>query len=116
MIINNIKYIISESRLENIIFKYLDDKLNGFEWRKGKYLDIVFAFPGEGYGLMGWEKSEALYVYWEFIDEIKLMFSVQESESLDVIGRYVESRYNLKVNHTEKLSLMPLVKLRVDTI
>ena len=94
------KYIITESRLENLIFKYLDDKLNGFEWRKGKYLDIVFAFPGEGYGLMGWEKSEALYVYWEFVDEIKLMFSMLKSESLDVIGRYVESRYNLKVNET----------------
>ena len=116
MIINNIKYIISESRLENIIFKYLDDKLNGFEWRKGKYLDIVFAFPGEGYGLMGWEKSEELYVYWEFIDEIKLMFSMQESEFLDVIGRYVESRYNLKVNHTPLFYFLYRKMLRVDTI
>jgi hypothetical protein len=94
------KYIIPENRLQNIIFKYLDDKLNGFEWRKGKYSDIVLELPGEEYGLMGWEKPGTLYVYWEIDEFIKRMFSVQESESLDVIGRYVESRYNLKVNDT----------------
>ena len=109
------KYIITESRLENLIFKFLDDKLEGIELKKGRYLDIVFAFPGEGYGLMGWEKSEALYVYWEFIDEIKLMFSMQESEFLDVIGRYVESRYNLKVNHTDIHRAFNTYQLRVDS-
>jgi hypothetical protein len=110
------KYIITESRLENIIFKYLDDKLNGFEWRKGQYSDIVLALHGEEYGLMGWEKPGTLYVYWEIDEFIKRMFSVQESESLDVIGRYVESRYNLKVNHILSVSSLYLKLLRVDTI
>ena len=110
------KYIITESRLENIIFKYLDDKLNGFEWKKGKYSDIALALPGEEYGLMGWENPDTLYVYWEFIDEIKLMFSMRESESLDVIGRYAESRYNLKVNHTKSIASSDVYVLRVDTI
>jgi hypothetical protein len=99
------KYIIPENRLQNIIFKYLDDKLNGFEWKKGKYSDIALSLPGEEYGLMGWEKPGKLYVNWEFIDEIKLMFSMREFESLDVIGKYVESRYNLKVNHTHGVHL-----------
>jgi len=110
------KYIITESRLENIIFKYLDDKLNGFEWKKGKYSDIVLALPGEEYGLIGWEKPGKLYVYWEIVDEIKLMFSMLKSESLDVIGRYVESRYNLKVNRTRNEEEVNLILLRVDTI
>jgi hypothetical protein len=110
------KYIITESRLENIIFKYLDDKLNGFEWRKGQYSDIVLALHGEEYGLMGWEKHDKLYVNWEFVDEIKLMFSMLKSESLDVIGRYVESRYNLKVNHTHLTYHPQPFWLRVDTI
>jgi hypothetical protein len=109
------KYIITESRLKNIIFKYLDDKLNGFEWRKGKYSNIVLALHGEKYGLMGWEKPDTLYVYWEIVDEIKLMFSMTHSDALNVISRYFESRHNLKVNDTfgkqEKSS--PL--LRVDS-
>lgn len=94
------KYIISESRLENIIFKYLDDKFEGIERKKGKYSDIVLSLPGEEYGLIGWERPGTLYVYSEIVDEINLMFSMQDSDALDVIGRYVESRYNLKVNHT----------------
>jgi hypothetical protein len=110
------KYIIPENRLQNIIFKYLDDKLNGFEWRKGQYSDIVLALHGEEYGLMGWKKHDKLYVNWEFVDEIKLMFSMLKSESLDVIGRYVESRYNLKVNHTPLFYFLYRKMLRVDTI
>ena len=113
------KYIITESRIKNIIFKYLDDKLNGIEIKKGKYSDIVLALPGEEYGLMGWEKPDklyVLYVYREIVDEIKLMFSMRESESLDVIGRYVESRYNLKVNHTFSIEIEDVLVLRVDTI
>jgi hypothetical protein len=110
------KYIIPENRLQNIIFKYLDDKLNGIEIKKGKYSDIVLALPGEEYGLMGWENPGTLYVHWEFVDEIKLMFSMLESESLDVIGRYVESRYNLKVNRTRSRYSNTAHWLRVDTI
>jgi hypothetical protein len=90
--------------------------LNEFEWRKGKYSNIVLALSGEEYGLMGWEKPDTLYVYREIVDEIKLMFSMRESESLDVIGRYVESRYNLKVNHTSSPVIKMILQLRVDTI
>jgi hypothetical protein len=109
------KYIIPENRLQNIIFKYLDDKLNGFEWRKGQYSNIVLALRGEEYGLVGWGDPDTLYVNWEFVDEIKLMFSMLKSESLDVIGRYVESRYNLKVNHTPSSKVSDWFLLRVDS-
>jgi len=44
------------------------------------------------------------------------MFSMRESESLDVIGRYAESRYNLKVNHTKSIASSDVYVLRVDTI
>ena len=110
------KYIIEESRLENIIFKYLNGKFEGIERKKGKYSDIVLSLPGEEYGLIGWERPDRLYVYSEIFDEINLMFSMKESDALDVIGRYVESRYNLKVNHTALLEFWQEQTLRVDTI
>ena len=94
------KYIITESRLDNVIFKYLDWRLNGLEKRKGINTDIIFAFPNEEYGLLSWKKSGILYVFYELMDGIKNMFGLENSDALNVIGRYVEDRYNLKVGYT----------------
>lgn len=95
------KYIITESRLENLIFRYLDDKLDGIKSMKGKYSDIVFGFPGETMGIMGLENPDwysTLYIDSELFKEIKLMFSLESGNILDLIKRYVESRYNLEIN------------------
>ena len=94
------KYIITENRLNNIIFKFLDVKLDGIEQKKGKFYDIVFAFPGNEYGIMGWEKSEVLYVFNKLRDEISNYFGLEKDDSLRVIGKWVEDRYNLKVIST----------------
>ena len=66
------KYIITENRLNSIIFKYLDVKYGALEQKKGKYVDIVFHFPGEEFGVLGWKKSGVLYVYYKIRDEILL--------------------------------------------
>jgi len=92
------KYIITESRLERIIFKYLDSKLDGTEPMKGKYSDIVFGFPGETMGVMGIEEPYGLFIDSELFMEIKLMFSLDSGSTLDLIKKYVESRYNLDIN------------------
>lgn len=91
------KYIITESRLESIIFKYLDSKLAGIEPMKGKYSDIVFGFPGETMGVMGIEEPYGLFIDSELFMEIKLMFSLDSGTTLDLIKKYVESRYNLEI-------------------
>jgi hypothetical protein len=95
------KYIITESRFESLIFKYLDSKLDGIETMKGKYSDIVFGFPGETMGVMGLENPDwysILYIDSELFKEIKLMFSLDSGSTLDLIKKYVESRYNLKID------------------
>jgi hypothetical protein len=92
------KYIITESKLDQLIFRYLDNKLDGIEPIKGKYSDIVFGFPGETFGVMGLEKPDTLFIDSDFFIEIKLMFSMDTRDIFDLIKRYVESRYNLKVN------------------
>jgi hypothetical protein len=96
------KYIITQSRLDKVIFKYLDVMLNGVELVTGEDSDTrVFILPGEEFGLMAWigKKSNQLFTYYEIVDRVKTMFSMDESDALDVIGRYVESRFNLKVNN-----------------
>ena len=111
------KYIITESRLENLIFKYLDSMLDGIKLKEGRYDDsLIFVFPGEEYGLMGWDKPYKLYTYYKVIDDIENMFSMEEDDVLDVIGRYVESRYNLKVKRNEIAQDFDLRPLKVDGI
>jgi hypothetical protein len=112
------RYIITESRLENLIFKYLDDKFNGVELKKGKYYNIVLTFPGEEYGLAGWKKPNQLISHNKIVDEVKNLFSMDESDVLDVIGRYVESRYNLKVKSNNAIrwgTTGLFVQLKVDS-
>jgi hypothetical protein len=95
------KYIITESRLESLVFKYLDSRLEGTEPMKGKYSDIVFGVPGETMGLIGIENPDwysTLYIDSELFKEINLMFSLDWESTLDLIRKYVKSRYNLKID------------------
>jgi len=102
--------------LENLIFKFLDSTFENIEIKKGKYSDIVFAFPGEEYGLIGWKKPSQLFTYYEIIGGVKTMFSMDEFDALDAIGRYVESRYNLEVNYDRSKFLPSNEWLKVDGI
>ena len=95
------KYIITESRLDNIIFDYLDMKLNGLEKRKGRYTDFIFVLPDEEYGILGWDKSGDLYVGLILIDDIQDMFGIERYDFFRIIERYVVDRYNLDVKNTK---------------
>jgi len=90
-----------ESKIDKIIFKYLDIKYGVLEQEKGKYSDIVFTFPGEEYGVIGWKKSGDLFVYYKINDEISNYFGMESDDSLRVIGKWVEDRHNLKVINTK---------------
>jgi hypothetical protein len=105
------KYIITENKLNNIILKYLDTKLDGFETRKGEYVDIVFVFPDEEYGMLGWKKSGDLYVFYKLRDEISDYFGLEKDDSLRVIGKWVEDRHNLKVINTSCFKIIATVKV-----
>jgi hypothetical protein len=94
------KYIITENRLNNIIFKFLDAKLDGIETRKGEYFNVIFAFPNEEYGVLAWKKSGGLFVFYKLRDEISDYFGLEKDDSLRVISKWVEDRYNLKVMNT----------------
>ena len=95
------KITISENRIEQLIFKYLDKRFVNLEKVKGKYSDIVFKYPGEEYGILGWEKSGMLWIYYKLIDNISSIIPIEKSEIQKIIGRYVEDRFNLEVRNTE---------------
>ena len=102
------KYIITESRLESLVFKYLDNKLEGTDIKKGIVSDFVFVVPGKDVGLFAVNKyhkkgDNYLHIYFPLFDEIQTMFSMKEGDVLEVIGKYLESRYNMKLDYAPRL-------------
>ena len=97
------KYIITENRLNKVIFKYLDDRFEGVEQFIGSNYDIVFKLPNEEYGILGWEKSGTLYILNQLVDDISNLFGLDDTDSETVISKYVEDTYNLKVSHTKRI-------------
>ena len=98
------KYIITESRLNDIVFKYLDTTLSAIEKRKGHFKDVVFAFPDEEYAVMGWENdSKSLYIHNRISDSIQPLFGLDKIAALDIIAMYIEDRYDLRVNNIKEI-------------
>jgi len=94
------KYIIPENKLDKVVFKYLDLNLKGLEKRKPTfYKGIIFGYPDEEYGIIGWEKGN-LFICINLIDEISKTFGLYESDSKLIITRWVSDRYQLKVKNT----------------
>ena len=91
-------------------------KYGALEQKMSKYYDILFYFPGEEYGVLGWKKTGNLYVYYELRDEISNYFGLDSNDSLRVIGKWVEDRYNLKVINTFWSQNLWLFSLKIDTI
>jgi hypothetical protein len=98
------KYIVPQDKLDKIVFKYLDLNLRGLEKRKAKYYNgIVFAFPNEKYGILGWENNDyygyinTLWVDYELLDEISNTFSLGITDSKYIVGRWAADRLQLKV-------------------
>ena len=91
------KYIITEDRLESVIFNFLNSKLSGIKKLNGENYDIVFTFPNKKYGLLGWKQPCDLYVFYTLTNEIEDVFGIKRSDALYVIGRYVAGKYNLEV-------------------
>jgi hypothetical protein len=100
------KYIISENKIDKIIFKYLDNNLKGLERKNAKYYDgFVFTFPDKEYGILGYENNGTLYVYYELIGEISNGFGLEDFDSESIIGRWVGDRLQLEVINTQGRSI-----------
>jgi len=96
------KYIITESILNRMIFHYLDLNLKGLKKRKPKYYEgIILTYPDKEHGILGWENDGTLYIYNELIEETSSVFGLDYYNSKFVIGRWFSDRYQLEVVETD---------------
>jgi len=106
------KYLITESQIDNVIFKYLDNQdfiqINFDE--KIYFVNSV----NDVYAQIKYDKNDNwCYVYYKLIEEISTFFSMSHYDSELVIGRWVENTLQMKVTNTFKTEVKRALKLRI---
>ena len=112
------KYIITQKQLDKIIFEYLDSKnlpiiesevFSDGKFFKRVYFDVPKRRKGVAkYSLIRYDKG-GKWFGWCFIsdmlvDDISSLFSLSESNSEEVIGRWVENTLKMKVKNISNVS------------
>ena len=90
------KYLITESQLDRVIFKYLD---NQDFILIGNGLSLFFInSEGDESAQIRYNKDDGwCYINYELIKEISSFFSLGEYESNKVIGKWVENTIQMRV-------------------
>jgi len=93
------KFEISNSKLEQVIFKYLDNK------------NFIIKETSDSYYFLENERDEfakfkikkndeVCFIYYKLTDEIESFFSIEYPMVKEVLTRYVENVLNIKVSKT----------------
>jgi len=93
------KYKITDSQLESVVFLYLDNQ----DFIQIKIEDSIYFFNSEGdeYAQIRYDKDDGWCgIYDRLINEISSFFSLEESDSEQVIGRWVENTLQMRVTDT----------------
>jgi hypothetical protein len=93
------KYKITDSQLESVIFLYLDNQ-DFIQIERGDKIYFVNS-EGDEYAQIRYNKKNGLcYVFWKLIQEISTFFSLEQADSMLVIGRWVEDTLKMEVANT----------------
>jgi hypothetical protein len=106
------KYIITESKLNQVIFKYLDNQ-DFIQIEKNDSIYFVNSEDDE-FAQIAYVKSNGnCFIYYKLIDEISSFFSLEVSDSEQVIGRWVKNTLQMRVTKTVLFGKRDLWLLRI---
>jgi hypothetical protein len=109
------KYLITESQIDNVIFKYLNLK-RFIPIEKGDNIYFVKS-EDDAYAQIRYDKDDGwCYIYWKLVNEISSFFSLDESDSEQVIGRWAENTLHMRVTDTRGQSVVLAGMLRIPFI
>ena len=95
------KFLITESQFDNIVFKYLDNQ-DFIKIEKGNMIYFVNS-ESDKYAQIRHDKSDGWCgINYKLIEEISAFFSLQLSDSMEVIGRWVENTLQMEVTNTSR--------------
>jgi hypothetical protein len=108
------KYLITESQIDNVIFKYLNLK-RFIPIEKGDNIYFVKS-EDDAYGQIKYEKDDGYcFIYYNLVDEISRFFSLERNDSKEVIGRWVEDTLQMRVTHTSPTNSWSACELRIPS-
>ncbi len=93
------KFSITESKLNKVIFNYLNQK----HFVKKETKDGIYFINNidDEYAQIRYDKNDGwCFIYYKLIEEISLFFSLQLSDSKQVIGKWVEDTLQMEVTNT----------------
>jgi hypothetical protein len=90
------KYLITESQFDKILFKYLDNQ-DFIQIKKGDNVYFVNS-EGDEYAQIRYTISDGwCYIHYKLIDEFSMFFSLGGTVSKEVIGIWVGHTLQMKV-------------------
>ena len=93
------KYLITESQFDKVIFRYLNNQ-DFIQIKKGDKIYFVNS-ENDKYAQIKFDKNDGwCYIDYDLIEEISSFFSLKESDSKQVISRWVENTLQMKVTYT----------------
>ena len=93
------KYLITESQFDKVIFRYLDNQ-DFIQIKKNNFIYFVNS-EGDEYAQIRYnEDSEVCFINIDLVKEISSFFSLERSDSKEVIGMWVENTLKMKVKYT----------------
>jgi hypothetical protein len=104
------KYKITDSRLESVIFLYLDNQ----DFIKIERENSIYFVNSEGdkYAQIRYDKDDGWCgIYYKLIEEISSFFSLEQTDSKKVIGRWVENTLQMRVIYTRNFQQFEEVSL-----
>ena len=93
------KYLIKESQFDKVIFKYLDNQ-DFIQIEKNDNIYFVNSERDEFAQIRYNKKDGWCGINYKLVEEISRFFSMEESDSKEVIGRWVENTLQMRVTKT----------------
>jgi hypothetical protein len=93
------RYKITDKQLYDVIFLYLDNQ----DFIRIEMDDKIYFANSEGdeYAQIKYDKDDGwCYISWKLVNEIYYFFSLEEYDSEQVIGRWVENTTQMRVTDT----------------
>ena len=106
------KFEINNSKLEQVVFKYMDNKKFIIKETDKNY--YFLENESDEYAQIRVKKNDKFcFIYYKLTEEIQTFFSLEIPMVKSILTKYVENTLNIVVSNTDLFPWADMVKLRI---